>query len=385
MSQAGHFSLLEGGPFYRLARRCGLPAGDKGLAWLGIALAVITWVPLFVLAALEGHLTSGSSVPFLSSHVTYARLLIAIPLFFVAEAQFNLRVRQTIRELVGTVVRPEQRPRFDALLELSTRRRDSWLADGFAIVVTLLLSFTGAGTGLPKGVTSWLEYAPGDLTAAGWWYFAVSLPISRFLICRWAVHLLRWGRLLWRLSRLDLELFPTHPDRAAGLAGLGIAQVALWPLAAGTSAMVVTVFAEEVLIAGAAVQSFAMPLMGLLALTAMLLVAPLCLFTPRLFDVKQRGLLQYGELAQQYVREFDTKWLRGGARREEILGSADVQSLADLSGSFDIIRSMRFVPIVPVQVLTIVFAAAVPMLPLVFFVVSLDQLVLRSVRAFLNL
>jgi hypothetical protein len=45
------------------------------------------------------------------------------------------------------------------------------------------------------------------------------------------------------------------------------------------------------------------------------------------------------------VREFDHKWLRGGVAADEpIVGSGDIQSLADLANSFGVIRTMRVVP-----------------------------------------
>jgi hypothetical protein len=40
-------------------------------------------------------------------------------------------------------------------------------------------------------------------------------------------------------------------------------------------------------------------------------------------------------LAQRYVREFDHKWLRGGASADgPLVGSGDIQSLAVLANSF---------------------------------------------------
>jgi hypothetical protein len=47
------------------------------------------------------------------------------------------------------------------------------------------------------------------------------------------------------------------------------------------------------------------------------------------------------------VREFDDKWLRGGvaAARERLVGSADIQSLADLANSFEVVKTMRAAPI----------------------------------------
>ena len=45
----------------------------------------------------------------------------------------------------------------------------------------------------------------------------MSLPIFQFLLCRWYFRLFIWARFLWQVSRIDLSLVPTHPDRVGGL------------------------------------------------------------------------------------------------------------------------------------------------------------------------
>jgi hypothetical protein len=47
-------------------------------------------------------------------------------------------------------------------------------------------------------------------------------------------------------------------------------------------------------------------------------------------------------VAERYVHEFDAKWLRGGSPAgDALLGSGEIQSLADLANSFDMVRTMR--------------------------------------------
>ena len=56
----------------------------------------------------------------------------------------------------------------------------------------------------------------------------------------------------------------------------------------------------------------------------------------KLAQAKRTGNREYGALAERYVREFDTKWLRGGASSDEpLVGSGDIQSLSDLANSFE--------------------------------------------------
>jgi hypothetical protein len=117
-----------------------------------------------------------------------------------------------------------------------------------------------------------------------------------------------------------------------------------------------------------------------------MMLLPLVLFTPRLVAVSQQGQLDYGVLATNYTRAFGAKWVRsGGSSDEPLLGTADLQSLADLGNSFEIIRNMRPVPFGLYQALVLLAAAVLPMLPLLLTVLPLDELVLRSVKSLVGM
>lgn len=74
------------------------------------------------------------------------------------------------------------------------------------------------------------------------------------------------------------------------------------------------------------------------------------------------------------MREFEAKWLRGGAPPDEpLLGSADIQSLADLSNSVEGVRTMRSVPITRDAVIRLVLATAAPVLPLLLTIMPLEE------------
>lgn len=85
----------------------------------------------------------------------------------------------------------------------------------------------------------------------------------------------------------------------------------------------------------AAEATFDMQTRAALGLTVMMLL-PLLVFTPRLVAVSQRGQLDYGVLVTAYTRAFNAKWVRGGVPSDEpLLGTADLQSLADPGNSFE--------------------------------------------------
>jgi hypothetical protein len=380
-----YFSLMGGGPLHRFARALGLPAGGAGLVTLGIALAILTWTPLFVLTAAAGTLTSGVVIPFSESTGTHVRLLAAIPLFFGAEAVFDLRVRRVVLELASHLVAPRQLPRLNAALQAATQWRDGWFMEAAVALATIVLATKGIRTDAPLDVSTW-RHSSGDITAAGWWYIAAVVPVFQFLMLRWAARLVIWTGLLIAFLRLDLELVPTHPDLAGGLGSLGVAQVGLAPLSFALSAVLAGTYAEEVAHGLTPIDRIVTPLVATVILNMLMLTAPLLLFTRRLAETKHRGLLDYGGLASDYTRAFDAKWLRQQPPpAEPLLGSADVQSLADLANAYNVVRSMRIVPIAPHQTFVLGIAAALPAVPLIFFVVPLDELIVRAVKTLLQI
>jgi hypothetical protein len=105
-------------------------------------------------------------------------------------------------------------------------------------------------------------------------------------------------------------------------------------------------------------------------------------FAPQLAQAKRIGLREYGTLAERYVREFDTKWLRGGAPADEpLVGSGDIQSLADLGNSYEVVRTMRIVPATMEAVFQLLVATLAPIVPLALTMMPWDELLKTLVGA----
>ena len=120
---------------------------------------------------------------------------------------------------------------------------------------------------------------------------------------------------------------------------------------------------------------------GLLAFIVVFVLGPLNVFTPQLAQAKRRGLGDYGRLASHYAQGFDEKWVGPGTpSEEELLGSGDIQSLADLGNSFAVVKEMRLTPFGWKDVSTLAAVTAAPLLPLALTVFSLEELVTRLIR-----
>ncbi|WP_040578327.1 hypothetical protein [Methylomicrobium album] len=95
---------------------------------------------------------------------------------------------------------------------------------------------------------------------------------------------------------------------------------------------------------------------------------------------KRQGRLDYGVLASRYVRAFDDKWLQGGAAPDEpLIGSGDIQSLADLNNSFEVIRAMQVFPFDKQTVVFIIVVTLLPLLPLMLTLISPEDLMKRLI------
>ena len=376
------FSVVLGGPLYQLARRTHL-SGDA-LELLRRRLVVITllaWLPPLILAGLSGHAVGDAvAVPFLRDIGLHIRFLVALPLLIVAELVIHQRLRPVVRQFLERgLIAEESLPRFHAAMASAQRLRNSVAAEVVLLVLIYAVGITYLwplyGT---LEVATWYAI-PVDggprLTAAGRWFLYVSLPLFQFILFRWYFRMLIWMRFLWQVSRCRLRLVPTHPDRAGGLGFLPAVVTAFAPFLTAHGALLAGVIANQIFFKGATLVDFKVQLVVVGAFLLLLILGPLLLFAPHLAAARRIGLREYGTLAQDYVRKFDDKWLRGGAARDEaLLGSADIQSLADLGNSYEIVRGMGAVLFKRDAVIQLTVMLLLPVAPLLLTMVSLEEL-----------
>jgi hypothetical protein len=374
------FSLVSGGPSYQILRRahlCG-PALEFPLRRT-LAITLFAWLPLLLLSAFEGHLLSGKSFGFLSDVESHARLLVALPVLVIGELVVQRRIGPVLARFVECgVITEDETPSFFAAIETATRSRNSvWLEVG------LLLFVLSAGhliwqQGVALETPSW--YATPDrmgehLTLAGYWFCFVSVPLFQFILLRWYLRLTIWFLLLWRVSRLHLRLLPSHPDRAGGIGFIGRSTYAFASILFAQGTLLAGLIANHVFYKGRTLESFRLSLVALVVFLLLVSLGPLTVFSPQLVRAKRRGLKEYGKLAMAYCADFDEKWIRKGeVKAEEILGTADIQSLADLANTYGVVHEMRVVPFGLRDVVWLAITAAVPTLPLILTMVSFDQI-----------
>lgn len=386
------FSLVLGGPLFQLLVRCRLDTPAHELLKKRIlSISMFAWLPLLFLSLVDGKAWGGADLPFLHDIEMHARLLVALPLLIAAELLVHRRMRLVVGQFIDReIITGAVLPRFREVIASAMTLRNSVAVE----LILLVLIFVG-GHFIWSTFSSTAMIAPGketwhataaaggtDLSPAGYWYDFVSRPLFQFILVRWYFRIFIWVRFLWQSSRLELNLIPTHPDRTAGLGFLGGSAAAFAPLLAAHGALLAGLMANEIFYAGAKLTDFRMEVIGYVAFLLLVVLGPLLFFSPRLMAAKRRGLREYGILASRYVSEFDMKWVRGGAGDDEpLIGSGDIQSLADLGNSFQVIREIKPFPFGRDAVMQLAFFTILPGLPLVLTMIPLEELITKLLGA----
>ncbi|MDD2600308.1 MAG: hypothetical protein PHO37_13960 [Kiritimatiellae bacterium] len=341
------FSLL-GGPLHYLGRRLHLVRDGAHTIRLGLALGWLAWGVLALLALMRGAEHRLFSLELSALH---ARLLVVIPLFFVCETWVAPAMAEFVRNIIRSGLVPEDEvPALAAEIRRINRLADSRLVEGVILlasfILPLLLGMIGYLPGRSANFSSVLAESGGKFGPVMAWYLIFCLPLFRFLLFRWVWRLGLWWWFLWRLKGHKLHLLPAHSDGVAGLGFLEVVHEQFLPFIFGLSVFYSATFAEDIA-AGVmqfeAVYNYA-PLIFIAA--TIVFCGPLFLFSAKLWSARVHGWSAYMDMASRYVNAFDRKWVQGeNPDGEAELGSADLQSLADLTNSVDVVRNLRVAPI----------------------------------------
>jgi hypothetical protein len=385
LQEPSDFSLVLGGPVFQFFRKSHL-AGDglELLHWRLLVITLVAWLPLLVLATLGSVGRNSSGLTFFHDVEVHVRFLVALPVLIAAELIVHSRLRPVVRRFVERrLVSPEELGRFHRAIESAVRLRNSIPVECGLLLFVYTLGLWGWNSRIGLDTATWYDMPGGrwHLTNAGFWYVFVSIPLFQFILLRWYLRLFIWFRFLWHVSRLNLHLVPTHPDRAAGLAFLGKSAYAFGPILFAQGAMLAGMVASRVLYRGENLLSFKLQIAGFVAFFVLVILGPLLMFTPQMARAKRKGLADYGLLAQRYVDGFEQKWVfEDPAVSGELLGTGDIQSLADLGNSYAMVRDMRSVPFGLEDISRLAAATAAPFLPLLLTIFSPDELFMRVIK-----
>lgn len=378
------FSIVFGGLLYQFYLQTGLVKPTINL-WKRrmFAVSIITWLPLFILTAISGMVFGGVNIPFIFDFGTHTRFLGALPLLIVAELVAHQRIRDMVSQFVDRdIVVSADIAKLYSYLASAIKLRNSF------VIEILLLIFV-----LTCGHWFWLEYTElkgstwyatltqgkTELNLTGYWYFFISLPIFQFVLLRWYFRILIWYKLLWQISRLPLKLNSLHPDRAGGLGFLTNSISAFGPLLLAHTVLLAGIIINRIWHEGATLLDFKLEVLGIIGLLIALVLIPLMFFLLPLALAKRIGTNRYGIMASNFVNFFRTKWL-DNISASSIVNGDDIQSLADLSNSFETTRDMNILPFGLANVLQLFVISSLPLLPLIFTILPFEEIIRCVIR-----
>ena len=375
MADPHGFDLVGRGPSFRMAQRFGFNRPDRPRRIRKILLLIlVTWVPLVLLSLVAGHAFGNRvAVTLLRDPVILSRFLFVLPLLALAEIVVERSLGVQARQFLASGVVPAgEADKLEAAKAEALRLRESVVAEGVIVVLAVAIAIIVQVVIRFGSEESTWKRSDAGITLAGWWYILVSLPILFFFLLRWLWIFLLWSRFLFRVSRLGLELTPTHPDRAGGLGFLGWGLASFGLVLMAISAVLSGSLAYEIVHRGSSLNTLKYHIMIFVVLAIVILHAPLIVFTGRLARCRFRGLLDFGSLIGDHDRAFNEKWLK--SQGSSLLGSAHMGSLAHMSPVYEQVERMQLLPWDKQALIVLVAAALIPMIPLLGTVTALTEI-----------
>jgi len=362
--QLEHVPFLEQGPAYRLFSRVPMAPSRRI-----ILLVAIAWIPLALLSRLTPQETM--TVTFFADLVVQIRLLLALPIYLLCVPFIERGIQYTVSELLQRdIVR--DRDAYASVIRTTQRLLDSKITDAVLALLAFARSFVYFRV---HPGSAWLGIHPASSpTPAGWWFAVVSLPIVYFVTWWWLWRILVWVYFLGSVARLKLNLIATHPDRAGGIGFLTATQSRFAYLASGGSTVISADVAMLILVRGYKLEDFQILIPLIIVVLVALVIAPLFFFSNQLLTCARAGKRLYGRLGTEYVRDFEGKWIAGKRGGDPLLGSADIQSLADLANSYQVVSEMRMVPLRRADAIQLIATITAPYVPLLLTILPAKEL-----------
>jgi hypothetical protein len=370
---------LEAGPFIHYLKLAGLGGIEANrVARRAVLAALIAWLPLVALAAVQGLALGPDPRESLLLDVSIgSRYLLALPLLIAADAVCLPALGRILRHFRDSgLVAETSLPRFDALVQ-STRQLVQSPGAELGLVALAYVGTLALGSVLyPETVSTWvvpIRDGVGQVSLAGWWRALVSQPLFLVVQLAWLWRILLWARLLWGIAHMELRLVPSHPDLAGGL-GFTVASLrAFMMVSLALAVSVAGTVAEGVLHRGQPLQLFRIPVGGFVALMLVLFAGPLLFLAFPLLRAQPRGRLQYGALATAMGQEFERRWLQPGSVNAESLVVQDFSATTDLYSIASNVYHMRIVPLDLRSLVPLALATVLPFVPVILIALPFKQ------------
>jgi hypothetical protein len=355
------YRIGDGGLLRRVELLCRLTRLRSQL----VTVLLFTWFPIVVLGLVREYST-GQPEAMIYDPAIHVRLLVAIPVFLVIDDLFPTVCGYVISLLMAQKFVPaEQQYRLERVLRSGVRLADSTLPEA-------LLAVGCMGLGV-SSLLGFMTIAGIDLrnpSPAQTWYALTDLPLFQFLLWRslwrWAI----WVRILFGISRITLDLVPTHPDKRGGIRFLCMPSVGY---CAGLLFAISSVLCAEWggrFTLGATIGGFAPLLLAFGTIGVLIAFGPLFLFVLPLYRARRYGLAEVGGIATAAGRRFRDQCLDTTLERDRV----DVHALSAVEQTYrETVYELRVVLFDRRDLMLLLLATLAPLLPVMLLYVPFED------------
>lgn len=340
--------VFDGGPPRRLQVSLGLVKPDEPrVVRRALFAAGVAWIPLAILTTVQSiFFGDGSAGWFVRDIAVHARYLIAVPALILAETDCIPRLEHIVRQFVDTgLITNDDLPRYQRAVASTRRLLNSSYGDVIAVIAAYLAVIWLSTYISPALVSNWQRSGPLHFSLAGWWNSFISLPLLLIFFFGWLWRIVLWGRFLFLVARMDLQLLPSHPDKVGGLKFVSTSLRGFRLISLGLGAVAAGAVADRVVYHGDNLLTFRGLMISLGIVILILFAGPLTVFVARLRQTRRRGVFTYGLLANQLGREFEAKWLSGNTHvQPDALQQPDFSATTDFYGVAANVYEMRELP-----------------------------------------
>jgi len=379
------FSLVSGGLVYDIMARIKVFDDDKRGYWnRAIFFALLTWMPLFILALLDGTLGGDKiEINFWEDFTIHIRFLFVVPFLILIERMIDRSFVEYVKT-TDRMVRDDQQGKFNRLIGTLDRMSNSYIPEILILAFTYMaIAIKWSDLTIFDSTREFLASPDGDkLSPAGWYYMLFSFPFYQLLVFRWVWRWMIWFFSLIRFSSFRFHIEAMHADQMGGLEYLNLVPLAFSFLFLAPSAGLAGSIGMEILYDKTELNQYFIGIILYCVAVPLVLYSPLLIFIPHILKILSRGIHHFGNLVTRHNNDYVDKWLDGPPPKDEkLLGALDNSSLNDINGSYTFVQGTRIFPINLKMIFSSILLILLPFIPLLFTYYSGSELLNKLLGA----
>jgi hypothetical protein len=369
------FSIFEEDPVYRLLKKLGLSdkSGNPKLGLVSVILVLFTWCPTALLAFIQDvAIRQPAEFAFLYDFAAYSQFVVGIPLLVLSEPYINKKLKLGLEYFITSgIIPPSEYSVFEEQIRIARKAESSVVMSILLLVFSLLvIPLAYIPVELTNGVGNWHALVTTGtqevMTWAGWWNILIALPIVTYLFARWIWKIMVWYWLLWQISKMNLYLHASHPDRFGGLGFLASLQSRFGFLIFANGLSIAATMTYKLLVEKSPFNTFTVAGLAVIYLTLapVIFLIPLFFFRNLLSTIKQDCLLQYSSLAAHCIIKIETLIQTSKNIESDNKVKHAIDNLASINTYYENINKMHVVPMDFQKTSRLFISALGPLIPL---------------------